>query len=229
MVGRKKDPKYFGLMAMYADPEDLIHAAEQTRHAGYRHIDAYTPFPVHGLADAVGLRKTRLPAIVFCGGLTGAIVGFGMQYISNVWHYPINIGGRPMNSWPAFIIPTFECTILFSAFSAVFGMLALNGLPQPYHPLFNVPAFELASRSHFFLTIETTDPKFNVDETRRFLEQLTPKPELIELVPTGRVIPAAVPLAPGMKVGQRIFAPDVPGAPPISQVGGYKPSPTEGH
>jgi len=103
MVGRKKDPKYFGLMAMYADAEDLILAAERTRDAGYRHIDAYTPFPVHGLADAVGVRKTRLPAIVFCGGLTGAIVGFAMQYIANVWHYPINIGGRPMNSWPAFI------------------------------------------------------------------------------------------------------------------------------
>lgn len=225
MVGRKKDPKYFGLMAMYADAEDLILAAERTRDAGYRHIDAYTPFPVHGLADAIGLRKTRLPAIVFCGGLTGAIVGFSMQYIANVWHYPINIGGRPMNSWPAFIIPTFECTILFSAFSAVLGMLALNGLPMPYHPLFNVPAFELASRSHFFLTIETSDPKFNLDETRRFLQELTPKPELVELVPTGRVLPPPVPLAPGMKIGQRIFAADVPGAPPISQAGGFKDSP----
>jgi len=196
MVGRKKDPKYFGLMAMYADAEDLILAAERTRDAGYRHIDAYTPFPVHGLADAVGVRKTRLPAIVFCGGLTGAIVGFAMQYIANVWHYPINIGGRPMNSWPAFIIPTFECTILFSAFSAVFGMLALNGLPMPYHPLFNVPAFELASRSHFFLCIEATDPKFDLDATRRLLESTSPN--VVSVVPTGRIRPPSVPLVPGI-------------------------------
>jgi hypothetical protein len=226
MVGRKKDPKYYGLLAMYADPEALIEASRRTRDAGYRHIDAYTPFPVHGLADAIGFRRTKLPAIVLCGGITGAIVGFAMQYIANVWHYPINIGGKPMNSWPAFIVPTFECTILFSAFSALLGMLALNGLPMPYHPLFNLPAFELASRSHFFLVIESSDPKYQADDTRQFLEQLEPKPELVQFVPTGRVIPLPVPLAPGMKVGQRIFAADVPGAPPISQAGGYKPSPT---
>jgi hypothetical protein len=227
MVGRKKDPKYYGLMAMYADPDALIRASRQTRDAGYRHIDAYTPFPVHGLADAVGARHTRLPAIVLCGGLTGAAAGFAMQYIANVWHFPINIGGKPLNSWPAFIVPTFECTILFSAFSALLGMLALNGLPMPYHPLFNVPAFELASRSHFFLVIESSDPKYQADATRQFLEQLNPKPELVQLVPTGRVIPPAVPLAPGMKLGQRLFAPDVPGAPPISQAGGVHTPGTE--
>jgi hypothetical protein len=228
MVGRKKDPKYYGLMAMYADPEALIEASRQTRDAGYRHIDAYTPFPVHGLPEAVGARRTRLPAIVLLGGLTGAFCGFAMQYIANVWHYPINIGGKPLNSWPAFIVPTFECTILFSAFSALLGMLALNGLPMPYHPLFNVPAFELASRSHFFLVVESNDPKYHAEETQRFLEGLTPKPELVQLVPTGRVIPPAVPLAPGMKLGQRLFAPDVPGVPPISQAGGFKPSPAHG-
>src|SRR4051812_45338648 len=227
MVGRKKDPKYYGLLAEYTDPEDLIAAAKRAHAEGYRNMDAYTPFPVHGLSDAVGFRRTKLPAIVLCGGLTGAIAGFGMQYIANVWHYPINIGGRPMNSWPAFIIPTFEMTILFSAFSAVLGMLALNGLPQPYHPLFNVPAFELASRSHFFLTIEATDPKYQPEETRRFLEGLTPKPELVQLVPTGRVMPPPVPLAPGMRLGQRIFAPAAPGAPPISQAGGVHTPGTE--
>jgi hypothetical protein len=227
MAGRKKDPKYFGLMAMYADAEDLILAARQTRDAGFKHIDAYTPFPVHGLPDAIGFRKTKLPVIVLCGGITGAICGFAMQYIANVWHYPINIGGKPLNSWPAFIVPTFECTILFSAFSALLGMLALNGLPMPYHPLFNVPAFELASRSHFFLTIESSDPKYQAEETRRFLEGLSPKPELVQLVPTGRVMPPPVPLAPGMRVGQRIFAPDVPGAPPISQAGGVHTPGTE--
>jgi hypothetical protein len=220
MAGRKKDPKYFGLMAMYADAEDLMVAARQVRDAGYKHIDAYTPFPVHGIADAIGFRKTKLPIIVLCGGITGAIAGFAMQYIANVWHYPIIIGGKPMNSWPAFIVPTFECTILFSAFSALLGMLALNGLPMPYHPLFNVPAFELASRSKFFLSIESSDPKYHAEETKRFLENMTPKPELVQLVPTQRVVPPPVPLAPGMRLGQRIFAADVPGAPPISQAGG---------
>src|SRR4051794_18953479 len=99
MVGRKKDPKHYGLMAMYADAEALIEASRRTHDAGYRHIDAYTPFPVHGLSDAIGFRKTKLPAIVLCGGLTGAFCGFAMQYIANVWHYPINIGGKPLNSW----------------------------------------------------------------------------------------------------------------------------------
>ena len=211
MVGRKKEPKIYGLLAEFSDPEALVDAAKRARDAGYRAMDAYTPFPVHGLSEAIGFRRTKLPVIVLCGGLTGAIAGFSMQYFANVIHYPINIGGRPMNSWPAFIIPTFEMTILFSAFAAVLGMLALNGLPQPYHPLFNVPAFELASRSHFFLCIEATDPKFNLDDTRRFMEEL--KPNSVAVVPTGRVRPPRVPLAPGMTL-----APDM--APPISQAQG---------
>jgi hypothetical protein len=218
MVGRKKDPKYYGLLAEYTDPEDLIAAAKRAHAEGYRNMDAYTPFPVHGLSDAIGFKKTKLPAIVLCGGLTGAICGFGMQYIANVWHYPINIGGRPLNSWPAFIIPTFEMTILFSAFSAVLGMLALNGLPQPYHPLFNVPAFELASRSHFFLTIEATDPKFNIDTTRQFLEALSPKPSSVHVVPSGRIKPPRVALVPGLPLDPAVEAGM---APPISQAGGY--------
>jgi hypothetical protein len=225
MVGRKKDPKYYGVMAMYDDPEALIHASRRTHDAGYRHIDAYTPFPVHGLAEAIGSRRTRLPIIVFCGGIAGALAGFAMQYIANVWHYPINIAGKPLNSWPAYIVPTFECTILFSAFSALLGMLALNGLPMPYHPLFNVPAFELASRSHFFLVIESSDPKYAADTAARFLEELDPKPGLVQLVPTTRVVPPPVPFAPGMRLGQRIFAADVPGVPPISQAGGFHTPP----
>jgi hypothetical protein len=196
MVGRKKDPKIYGMLAEFTDPEDLIVAAKRAHAEGYRSMDAYTPFPVHGLADAIGFRRTRLPVIVLCGGITGAVAGFSMQYFANVFHYPINIGGRPLNSWPAFIIPTFEMTILFSAFAAVFGMLALNGLPMPYHPLFNVPAFELASRSHFFLCIEATDPKFNLDGTRQFMETL--KPQSLSVVPTGRIRPPAVPLVPGL-------------------------------
>jgi hypothetical protein len=204
MVGRKKEPKIHGLLAEFTEPESLLAAATKARDAGYRVMDAYTPFPVHGLPEAVGFKRTKLPWIVFCGGLTGACSGFAMQYIANKLHYPINIGGRPLNSWPAFVIPTFECTILFSAFSAVLGMLALNGLPQPYHPLFNVPAFELASRSHFFLCIEATDPKFDLDATRRLMEEMSPSS--ISVVPTGRVRPPKIPLIPGIGM-----------APPISQ------------
>jgi hypothetical protein len=215
MVGRKKDPKIYGLLAEFNDPEDLLAAAKRAHAEGYRKMDAYTPFPVHGLSDAVGFRRTKLPIIVLFGGITGAVCGFGMQYIANVWHFPINIGGRPLNSWPAFIIPTFEMTILFSAFSAVLGMLALNGLPQPYHPLFNVAAFELASRSHFFLCIEATDPNFDLDGTRRFMETLSPAS--ISVVPTGRVKPPPVALIPGFP---QTPPPDL--APPIPQnaVGG---------
>jgi hypothetical protein len=235
MVGRKKDPKIYGLLAEFTDPEDLLAAAKRAHAEGYRHMDAYTPFPVHGLSEAVGFRRTKLPAIVLCGGVTGAIVGFSMQYIANVWHFPIIIGGRPLNSWPAFIIPTFECTILFSAFAAVLGMLALNGLPQPYHPLFNVPAFELASRSHFFLCIEHTDPKFNLETTTQFVESL--RPNSVSVVPTGRVRPPDVPLLPEMpaipglsllgeehKHGDRSKREDVGMAPPLSQAAN-KPNP----
>jgi len=207
MVGRKKDPKIYGLVAEYSEPEALIAAANTAREAGYRQMDAYTPFPVHGLSEAVGFKRTKLPIIVLLGGLTGAIAGFSMQYFANVIHYPINIGGRPMNSWPAYIIPTFECTILFSAFAAVLGMLALNGLPQPYHPLFNVPAFELASRSHFFLCVEATDPKFDLDATRRLLESTNPN--VVSIVPTGRIRPPSVPLVPGIG-GPPDMAPPIP-------------------
>ena len=183
----RREPRVYGLLAEFSQPEDLLAAARAAHAAGYRRMDAYTPFPVHGMSDAIGFHTTRLPLIVLIGGIVGACLGFGMQYWYEVIHYPLNIGGRPHNSWPAFIVITFECTILCAALSAVLGMLALNGLPQPYHPLFNVTNFELASRSHFFLCVEARDPKFDIDRTRDFLEELNPI--AIYVVPTGRVKP----------------------------------------
>ncbi len=169
-------PPIYGLMAEFDDPDILVDAAKRAHAAGYRRMDAYTPFPVHGLSDALGFRYTvRLPLLVLIGGIVGGIAGFGLQYWVSVIEYPYNIGGRPLNSWPAFVPVAFETTVLLAAFAAVFGMLGLNGLPQPYHPVFNVPRFELASRSLFFLCIESTDPQFDMAETRRFLESLNPR------------------------------------------------------
>lgn len=175
----------YGLMAEFERPEPLLLAARAARNAGYRNMDAYTPFPVHGLHDAVGFHKTRLPLLVLTGGLTGCFLGFMMQYFASVWDYPWNIGGRPLNSWVSFIVITFECTVLCAGLTAVFAMLALNGLPRPHHPVFNVPSFELASRSHFFLCIEARDPSFDLEKTRAFMETLSPKmiwevPDVVE-------------------------------------------------
>jgi hypothetical protein len=171
---RRKKTQVYGLMAEFDKPDELITAAKQAHQAGYRKMEGYTPFPVEGLAEAIGIPGTRLQFIILIGGIIGAIAGFGMQYYIAAIDYPLNIGGRPFNSWPAFIPVTFELTVLFAAFAAVLGMLGLNGLPHPYHPVFNEPRFELASNDRFFLCIEAQDPKFDLDETRRFLETLDP-------------------------------------------------------
>ena len=162
----------YGLIAEFDSPGALLEAARRAYAEGYRKMDAYTPMPIHGLAEAIGFRRRQLPLLVLLGGIFGCITGFLMQYIVEVYVYPMNVGGRPYNSWPSFIPITFEVTVLFAALTAVLGMLALNGLPMPYHPVFNVPRFEMASRHRFFLCIESRDPKFDPTGTRAFLEGL---------------------------------------------------------
>jgi hypothetical protein len=162
----------YGLMAEFRSPETLLHAAERASQEGFKRMDAYTPFPVEGLAEAIGFRRTRVPLIVLGGGIIGCLGGFFLQYWVAVIDYPLNVGGRPLNSWPAYIPVTFELTILCAALAAFLGVLALNGLPMPYHPVFNVERFELASRNRFFLCIEAADPNFDPDATRGYLESL---------------------------------------------------------
>ncbi|HKY31597.1 MAG TPA: DUF3341 domain-containing protein [Candidatus Polarisedimenticolia bacterium] len=165
----------YGLLAEFETAEAILQAARQAHAAGYRKMEAYTPFPIEDLTEALGFRHSRLPAIVLAGGVAGALIGFGLQYWVSVLVYPHNIGGRPLNSWPSFVPVTFEMTILVAALTAVLGMLALNGLPRPHHPLFGVPRFrEHASRDRFFLCIEAADPRFDPQATRRFLEELRP-------------------------------------------------------
>ena len=167
----KKHPLY-GLLAEFETTDALVEAARKAYEAGYRRLDAFTPFPVEGLADALGFHTTRVPLIVLIGGLIGCSGGFFLQYYPNVIGYPLVVGGKPYDSWPAFIPITFELTILCAALAAIFGMLALNGLPTPYHPVFNVPKFELASRNRFFLVIKARDPKFDAQKTKQFLAEL---------------------------------------------------------
>jgi Protein of unknown function (DUF3341) len=165
----------YGLMAEFDSAADLLEAAQRAYEEGYRRMDAYTPFPVHGLPEALGFHRTWLPLLVLLGGIAGCIGGYSLQYWVAAIDYPLNVGGRPLNSWPAFIPVTFELTILVAALAAVLGMLALNRLPMPYHPVFNVPEFELASRNRFFLCIEAVDPKFDGGETKHFLGSLKPR------------------------------------------------------
>ncbi len=169
---RAKQPIY-GYIAEFEEPDRLLEAARKVKAEGYDVVEAYSPLPLHGLADILGW-SNRLPAIVFAGGVLGACVGFGLQYWVSVIEYPVIVAGKPFNSWPAFIVPTFECTILFAAIAAVLGMFWLNGLPQPYHPVFNVPRFVEASRDRFFLMILSRDPRFEMERTKKFMRALNP-------------------------------------------------------
>jgi hypothetical protein len=162
----------YGLIAEFDRPEPLLDAARHARETGYRHMDAYSPMPVEGLAEAIGFRRTLIERFVLVAGILGATGGFGLCWWMSVIAYPHIVAGRPLNSWPAYVPITFESMVLVSCLTAVVGMLALNGLPQPYHPVFNVPAFERASRDRFFLCIEASDPKFDAAATRNFLESL---------------------------------------------------------
>jgi len=167
--------RLYGVMAEFDNPSDLVAAARRTYEAGYRRINGYSPYPIEELSEAIGFTHTSLPLLVFIGGVVGGLGGFFMQYWMEVLNYPLNVGGKPFNSWPAFIPITFECTILVAAFVAVFGMLALNKLPQPYHPVFNAPNFALATRDRFFLVVEASDRKFKHEAVTEFMKELQPK------------------------------------------------------
>lgn len=182
MHGQDTKSSLYGLMAEFEEAGALVAAAHRVREAGYEHVDAFTPVPIEELHEALDLHRNEVPLIALIGGITGCLVGFFLQYWISVIAYPINVGGRPFNSWPSFIPVTFELTILFAALTSAFGMLALNGLPMPYHPVFNVPGFERATTDRFFLCIEAKDEQFDRDGTRAFLESLHPR-EVTDVVP----------------------------------------------
>jgi hypothetical protein len=165
----------YGVLAEFDSPAALLAAAEKTTAAGFSRTDAFTPFPIHCLDDAIGFKENKIAPIILAGGILGLLGGFGLQYYCQVIAYPMNIGGRPYYSWVAWIPPMFEMTILFAALFAAIGMIALNGLPRPYHPVFSAPRFALASQERFFLVIEATDPKFDLERTRAFLADLNPR------------------------------------------------------
>jgi hypothetical protein len=165
----------YGLMAEFDTATELVDAARQVRDAGFRRTDAFSPFPIHEIDEALGIRRSILPVLVFFGGITGLIAGLSLEVFIHYIDYPMNIGGRPYLSWPSFVPPAYELTILFAGFTAVFGMLFLNGLPRPYHPVFNVPRFALATREKFFLLIESADPRFDYEKTREFMAGLDPQ------------------------------------------------------
>ena len=172
MVDEARITGIYGLMAEFDNPTDVVRAAQSVYDEGYRKLDAYSPYPIEELSEAIGFHKNRVPLVVLIGGLLGASGGAALCYWVSAIAYAENVGGRPLNSWPAFIPVAYECTILLAAIFAVLGMIVMNGLPQPYHPVFNAPRFELASRDHFFLCVEAVDPKFDLDQTRAFLSTL---------------------------------------------------------
>ena len=165
----------YGLMAEFDSAQAVVDAARRTLGEGYRTMEAYTPVPVEELNDIIHKKRTVLPKLVLVGGLSGMATGFVLQYWASVIEYPMNIGGRPFASWTAFVVPSYELTILFASLTAAGAMIALNGLPQPYHPVFNAPRFSLASSDKFFLVVESDDPKYDGDTTRQFLEGLGAK------------------------------------------------------
>ena len=164
----------YGLLAEFDSPEELVAATRKVTAAGYTKTDGFSPFPIHEMSEALNFHERKVAPIILAGGIVGLLGGWGLEYWTQVIAYPLNIGGRPYNSWVSFIPPAFETTILVAAFSAVIGMLALNGFPRPYHPVFNAPRFERASQDKFFLVIEAADPKFDLEQTRAFLNGLNP-------------------------------------------------------
>jgi hypothetical protein len=173
-MGNQLPPSLHGIIAEFATPEELLRAAQATYREGYRKIDAYSPYAVEGVAEAIGFYKTRVPLVVLLGGILGALTAYGMEWYSAAISYPLNVGGRPLHSWPSFVPITFELTVLFAALAGVIGMLAMNRLPRPYHPVFNAPEFKLASQTRFFLCIEAGDALFDPKLVREFLQTLNP-------------------------------------------------------
>ena len=169
---KRKRPPIYGVIAQFENPTDAVEAARRAYEEGYRRMDAFSPYPIEALSEAVGVHGSRLPLIVLIGGIVGCVGGYLMQYYLNAVDYALNVGGKPQHSWPAFIPITFETTVLGAALAAIFGMLALNGLPEPYHPVFNAPNFALATRDRFFLLIEWRDPNFDRAQTADFLRGL---------------------------------------------------------
>lgn len=174
-MAQETKSQLYGVVAEFADANEVVSAAQAANDAGYRVMDAYSSVPVHGLEEALGRPRSKLPFLVLGGGLFGCSLGFGMQAFFSHVYYPWNIGGRPTISWPAFIPITFECTILFAALTAVFGMFALNGLPRPHHPIFNTPNFDRSALDHYFLCIEAKDDKFDEQDVTAFLQEQNPE------------------------------------------------------
>ncbi len=172
MEHRPPEPELYGVIAEFDSPGAVLAATRAAYAEGYRTMDAYTPYPIEELPDALGAHRSRVPLIVLIGGILGGLGGLALAAWASAIAFPLNVGGRPYLSWPAFIPVAYECTILVAALAGTVGMLALNGFPAPYHPVFNVPRFAMASRNRFFLCIETRDPKFDREATSRFLENL---------------------------------------------------------
>lgn len=188
-----------GLMAEFLTPQEILQAVRRAREAGYRTMDAYTPYTVEGLSTELGMKRSRIPSVVLIGGLIGASAGFFMQYYAAAVDFPLNVGGRPLNSWPAFMIITFEMLILVASFAAFLSMLLLNGLPHPNHPVFNVPQFSRASQDRFFLCIESVDEHFDRQRTEQFLASLNPHGEVlvVPIAPEAQEEPEETDAAPG--------------------------------